>query len=47
MGETYFVKRTGPKTEPWRIPQDEGNMKEEEHKVIEKDRMERWDLSQL
>jgi len=32
----------GPKTEPWRTPQDEGNMKEEEEpEGTEKDLLER------
>jgi len=31
----------GPKTEPWGTPQNEGNMKEAELEVTEKDLLER------
>jgi len=42
MGETYIVKRMGPKTAPWGTLQDEGKMEEEvEPEVTENDLFER------
>jgi hypothetical protein len=42
MGETYIVKRMGPKTEPWGTPQDKRKVEEEvEPDVTENDLLER------
>jgi len=34
IGETFVVKKMGPKTEPWEIPQDEGKIEDEEEPEV-------------